>query len=250
MARRFPLLFVLGLMLAAATTPASAQTPAPTPAPAPAQTPPPAPAPNAGPVYILMFFEVAAAATGKAIGLLRPFAAAARNEDGNQGFLALQEIARPARLATVEIWRDKSAADAHGAAVGALRDKLQPLFASPFDIRSNSGLSVSGPPLGAAPAAGKPVYVLTHVDVFPAGKDQTIDMLKQLAEASRKEPGNLLFDVLQQDGRANHLPLVELWRDAKAQSAHAMAEHTRTFRANLVPLQGALYDERLYTAIR
>jgi hypothetical protein len=29
-----------------------------------------------------------------------------------------------------------------------------------------------------------------------------------------------------------------------------MAEHTRTFRAKLVPLQGALYDERLYTLVR
>ena len=51
--------------------------------------------------------------------------------------------------------------------------------------------------------------MLTHVDVFPAGKDQTIELLKQLADASRKESGNLRFDVLQQEGRLNHLPLVE-----------------------------------------
>jgi quinol monooxygenase YgiN len=92
--------------------------------------------------------------------------------------------------------------------------------------------------------------VLTHVDVFPAGKDQTIELLKQLAEASRKEAGNLRFDVLQQDGRANHLPLIESWHDAPAQNAHAMAEHTRAFRAKLVPLQGALYDERLYMKLQ
>jgi hypothetical protein len=29
-----------------------------------------------------------------------------------------------------------------------------------------------------------------------------------------------------------------------------MAEHTRAFRAKLVTLQGALYDERLYRSIR
>jgi quinol monooxygenase YgiN len=92
--------------------------------------------------------------------------------------------------------------------------------------------------------------VLTHVDVFPAGKDQTIDLLKQLAEASRKEAGNLRFDVLQQEGRANHLPLIEAWRDPPAQHAHAMAEHTRAFRAKLLPLQGALYDERLYMKLQ
>src|SRR3989442_17679 len=108
----------------------------------------------------------------------------------------------------------------------------------------------AGPAIGAEPGAGNAVYVLTHVDVFPAGKDQTIEMLKQLAEASRKESGNLRLDVLQQEGRLNHLPLVEAWRDAGAQRGHAMAEHARAFRAKLVPLQGALYDERLYTLVR
>ena len=181
---------------------------------------------------------------------MRQFAAATRKADGNAGFVALQETARPGRFAMVEVWRDKAALDGHAAAVGGLRDKLQPLFTSPLDIRTNSGLAVAGTPVGAEPDAGNAIYVLTHVDVFPAGKDQTIDMLKQLAEASRREGGNLRFDILQQEGRANHLPLVEAWHDAAAQRGHAMAEHTRAFRAKLVPLQGALYDERLYTAIR
>jgi quinol monooxygenase YgiN len=148
------------------------------------------------------------------------------------------------------VWRDKPAFEAHASAVGGLRDRLQPLFASPLDIRTNSGLAVAEPAVGAEPGVSNAVYVLTHVDVFPAGKDQTIELLKQLAEASRKEGGNLRFDVLQQEGRANHLPLVEAWHDAAAQRAHAMAEHTRAFRAKLVPLQGALYDERLYTLVR
>jgi quinol monooxygenase YgiN len=222
--------------------------------PAAAQIPAPGgttgPVPNTGPVYIITYFEVGAAAAKQTADALRQFAAATRKEDGNTGFLALEEIARPARFATVEVWRDKPALEAHGAAVAALRDKLQPSFASPFDTRGNSGLSVAGPAIGAEPGGGNPVYVLTHVDVPPASKDQTIDMLKQLGEASRKERGNLRFDVLQQEGRANHLPLIETWRDAPAQSAHAMAEHTRAFRAKLVPLQGALYDERLYMKLQ
>jgi quinol monooxygenase YgiN len=183
--------------------------------------------------------------------LLRQYAAESRKAEGNAGALALREAARPARLTIVEVWRDKGAVDAHGGALAALRDKLQPDLASPFDTRSNAGLDVAGPAIGAEPDPGNTaVYVLTHVDVFPAGKDQTVEMLKQLAAASRKEPGNLSFDVLQQEGRLNHLPLCEAWRNAAAHDAHIMAEHTRTFRAKLVPLQGALYDERLYQAIQ
>jgi quinol monooxygenase YgiN len=229
-------------MLLVMTGSASAQAPAPD-----AVRNPPS---SAGPVYIITYFEVGTAAAGKTVGELQQFAMATRKEDGNAGFLALEELARPTRFAIVEVWRDKAALDAHGAAVGALRDRLQRFFTSPFDIRLNAGLSVAGPAVGGEPRTLKPVYVLTHVDVFPAGKDQTIELLKQLAEASRKEAGNLRFDVLQQDGRANHLPLVEAWRDGDAQRAHAMAEHTRAFRAKLVPLQGALYDERLYAPIR
>jgi quinol monooxygenase YgiN len=236
----YRLISALALMLAAITGAAQAQAPAGAPSPAA----------SSGPIYIVTYFEIDAAAAGKTIALLQQFAAATVTENGNIGFLALEELARPARFATVEVWRDKAALEAHGAAVNALRDKLQPVFASPFDIRANSGLSVAGAAIAAEPRTLNPVYVLTHVDVFPAGKDQTIELLKQLADASRKENGNLRFDVLQQDGRANHLPLIEAWRDGEAQRTHAAAEHTRAFRAKLVPLQGALYDERLYALVR
>ena len=73
---------------------------------------------------------------------------------------------------------------------------------------------------------------------------------KELAEAGRKDEGNILFDVLQQDGRPNHFTLVEAWRDRKAFDASVMASHTKDFRQKLTPLEGALYDERLYQAVR
>src|SRR5438105_10512580 len=173
MALRYRVAFFVALTLVAITGSAQAQAPTPGNAPAPA----PSPAPAAGPVYIITYFEVASPAAGKTVEQLRQFAAATRKEPGNNGFVALQELARPARFAMVEVWRDRAAVEAHAAAVNALRDKLQPVFASPFDIRTNSGLSVAGPVAGAEPAALNPVYVLTHVDVFPAGKDQTIDLL-------------------------------------------------------------------------
>jgi quinol monooxygenase YgiN len=208
------------------------------------------PSPSAGPVYQLTFIETGVSHAGKGAALLRQHAAATRSAEGILGVLALQETARSNRFALLETWRDRAAAEAHASAAGAFRNEMQPLLAAPFDSRSNAGLDIAGGPVGSEPDASRAIYVLTHVDVFPAGKDEAIDMLKQLAAASRKESGNLRFDVLQQDGRANHLPLLEAWRDAQAQSTHAMAEHTRSFRAKLVTLQGALYDERLYRSIR
>ena len=239
----------VGLILAAMLSMPAGPTLAQAQAPAPAN--PPTPAPITGPVYLISFFETAPAAVQKAMGALRGYLPATRKADGNTGALALTETARPGRFALVEIWRDKPAAEAHGKALAALRDGLQSLLVAPFDTRFNSGLDVAGPPLGTETAAGgTAIYVLTHVDVFPAGKDQTIEMLKRLAADSRGEPGNLRFDVLQQEGRLNHLPLLEAWRNAGARDTHIKADHTRAFRAELVKLQGALYDERLYQLVR
>ena len=138
---------VLAFLVATASMigPAATQMPAPGSATGPS--------PTTGPVYIITYFEVGDAATKPAADALRQFAAATRKEDGNTGFVALEEIARPARFATVEVWRDKPGLEAHGASVAALRDKLQAAFASPFDIRTNAGLSVAGPAIGTEPAA-------------------------------------------------------------------------------------------------
>ena len=74
-------------------------------------------------------------------------------------------------------------------------------------------------------------------------------MQKALAAAARKDDGNLWFDVLQQTNRPNHFTVVEAWADRTAFDAHVMAAHTRLFREQLAPMNGALYDERLYAAL-
>jgi quinol monooxygenase YgiN len=240
MALRHWLVFCAAIAVMAAITPARAQAPA---------TPPsqPAPAPS-GPAYCVTYFEVAPAASRKTGGLLRQFSAATRKENGNVEFLALHEITRPGRYAIVEAWQDKAALDAHGAAMKALADKLQASFASPFDARQFWTLAVAAP--AAAPDMSGAVYVLTHVDVFPAGKEQTAELLKQLVDDSRKDGGALRFDAVVQDARPNHFHLIEAWGGRGAREAHALADHTRQFRAKLVPFEGALYDERLFEAVR
>jgi quinol monooxygenase YgiN len=200
-------------------------------------------------VYAVTYFEAAAPDVAQAAALTRQFAEAGRKAPGNAGFEAFQEIGRPSRFALFEAWRDKAASDAHGAAASAVafRDKLQSMQVGPFEIRSFSGFSIAGP---SAEGGAQAVYVVTHVDVFPAGKDQAAALVTALAEAGRKMPGNLWFDVLQVDGHPNHFTLVEGWRGRKAFDASLMTASTRDFRQKLTPLEGALYDERLYRALR
>jgi quinol monooxygenase YgiN len=202
-----------------------------------------------GAVYTVTYFEAAAPDVAQAAELTRDFAAASRKEPGSAGAKAFQEIGRPSRLALLAAWQDKAAAQAHdqAAAVAAFHDKLQPMLVGPFELRVFNGFSIAAPSAAGGPEA---VYAVTHVDVFPAGKDQAATLVKALAEAGRKMPGNLWFDVLQVDGHANHFTLVEGWQDRKAFDDSLMAAATRDFRQKLTPLEGALYDERLYQALR
>jgi quinol monooxygenase YgiN len=207
----------------------------------------PANAQTAG-IYALTYFDIVPADFDKAAALLRPFAAATRKEDGNVEFTLLDEIGRGGRMAIVEAWRDKTALDAHGPAVKALAEKLQPYAAAPFSTRQFLPLSIAAPPAEAK--LGTAMWVLTHVDVFPAGKDEVAALVKSLAEDSRKDKGEQRFDALVWDGHPNHFHLIEAWTDHIAREAHAYAAHTRTFRGKLVPFEGALYDERLYEVVR
>jgi len=214
--------------------------------PAHAQAQPPQTPPTAG-FYVVTYFEVAPAGSRKTTSLLRQFSATTRKEDGNAELTVLREISRPGRFAIIEAWRDKAAAEAHGAAMKALGDKLQPLFAAPFDPRRFEPFSIAAPAKAADPGS---VYVLTHVDVFPAGKEEAAGLVKQLAEDSRKDPGALRFDAILMEGRPNHFHLLEVWGDRQLREGHALADHTRQFRAKVQPLEGALYDERLYEVVK
>jgi quinol monooxygenase YgiN len=202
-----------------------------------------------GAVYLVAYFEAAAPDVAKVAADVRQLVAASRKEPGNLAYDPFQEIGRPSRFAIFDAWRDKAAREAHrtAAAIVAFRAKAQPLLVGPLEIREHNGFSMAPPSAQGGPEA---VWVITHVDVFPAGKDQAAAFVTALAEANRKLPGNLLFDVLQVDGHPNHFTLVQGWRDRKAFDASLMAASTRDFRQKLTPLEGALYDERLYHALQ
>ena len=115
--------------------------------------------------------------------------------------------------------------------------------------------SLALPVLGLAYAAradevrDAAVYTASYIEVMPSSQGETIALLRQYREASRKEEGNGRLEVLQQSSRQNHCTIVEIWKDQKALAAHVIAGHTRQFREKFQPLSGSLYDERLYMAL-
>lgn len=199
-------------------------------------------------IYRAVYVEVMPTAASAGAALLRQYRDASSKDDGNLRADALQEIARPNRFVIVEAWRDKAALDGHsqGAASATLRDRFAPLADAPYDERVTNALYVTR---GKSQKRAGAIYVVTHVDVIPAGKDDCMAALKAMSADTANDPGNISYDVLQQANRGNHFTVVEAWSDRKALDAHVMAAHTRAFRDKLSPIAGALYDERIYRAL-
>jgi quinol monooxygenase YgiN len=101
-------------------------------------------------------------------------------------------------------------------------------------------------PVSAQANAGKQVYVVTYVDVFPNFAAETSKQLLQFAEDSRKDPGCVRFEVMRDVERTNHFSVVEVWQNRQAYDAHLGLAHTKTFREKIQPGLGSPFDERLY----
>jgi quinol monooxygenase YgiN len=205
--------------------------------------------------YVVGYIETMPSAEKQAAEFVSRYAASGRDATGNLRFQALQRIDRPNQFAFVMAWKDQKDAEAYAASATTqqFHDKLAPLLSAPYDERPYTGLDVGSteavgsiPP---APGAKDMIYAVTHVDIVPTKKDDGIAALKDISAPSRTESGNLRYEVLQQNSRANHFTLVEVWRDQKALEAHEVAAHTVKMRQVLLPIEGALYDQRLYHAL-
>ena len=87
-------------------------------------------------------------------------------------------------------------------------------------------------------------YVVSYIDATPADRGKAAALIREFAKASRKDAGNVRFEILGQVGRPGLFAILETWADAQARTAHAEATHTKEFRSRLQPLLRAPYDER------
>ena len=113
------------------------------------------------------------------------------------------------------------------------------------------GLAIMAP--GLAPVAladdANTAYVVTYFETVPAYTGQVRNLMRDLARASRKEPGHIRMELLQRTGQPDQFVILEAWQDKDAHAAHAAAAHTKQFRDKLAPLLRGPYDERPHTPL-
>ncbi len=194
--------------------------------------------------YAVSYVEVAPGSRPEALAALERYAGAGRAA-GLISFERYEQVGRPGHLVVIEAWRSQDAFDAAAGARRPLVEALQPLRLSSYDQRPYKPLSVRA---GAPAAARKGMaIVVAHVDTTP--NPQVPDLLRRHAEDSRRDDGNVRFDVLQHAIRANHFTIIEMWRDRRALDQHAAAAHTKRYREDLEPLTGSPLDERIYDVV-
>ena len=104
---------------------------------------------------------------------------------------------------------------------------------------------------GLAPVAraddANTAYVVTYFEAVPGYTGQVRNLMRDLARASRKEPGHVRMELLQRMGQPDQFVILETWKDKDTHAAHLGAAHTKQFRDKLQPLLRGPYDERPHT---
>lgn len=83
---------------------------------------------------------------------------------------------------------------------------------------------------------GTLLVVHVHVRVKPGSEEAFRAASVANAEASRREPGVLRFDLLADREEPCHFVLVEVYRDAAAPARHKETAHYAAWRAAVEPL--------------
>jgi quinol monooxygenase YgiN len=205
---------------------------------------------GAEPRYVATYLDVKSASIDAGEALSRQYVRATRAEAGNVSVNAFREIGRPNRFVVIETWTDSAAFADHEKAAHTteFRQKLTLINRSPYDQRVTHGFAVDPAPAVAGPNA---VYVVTHVDVPGAQRDEAERVLRQLFQWSHAGPGHVRFDIYQQDEpRTNHFTMFVVWNNRRAFEDYANTSQWLQFTQALAPLLGAPYDERLYRPLR
>jgi quinol monooxygenase YgiN len=203
---------------------------------------------TAQPIYVVTYLEIAPKFSSEARQLILAYSVDAGKASGAVQIDALQRIDYPNHFALVEQWQSQGARQAYASTdnVMKFRAALGPLQSAAYDERIHLPLSV-GPSM---PGSADPVVIVTHVDIIPTSVEPGTGKVRNFVEQGRGTAGNRRFDVLVQASRKNHMTIVESWDSLADKNSWISTPAARSFREDLQPMSGSLYDERAYKLLR
>src|ERR1700737_1388287 len=110
---------------------------------------------------------------------------------------------------------------------------------------------VSASMLATSPllAQDSAIYVVSYIETAPAAAATAAGLLRQFADAARKQPGNMRFELLQRVSPSNPFAAVAVWKDRKGYNAHVVAPDTNALRDKIKPHLISAIDDRLHSGM-
>jgi quinol monooxygenase YgiN len=83
---------------------------------------------------------------------------------------------------------------------------------------------------------GEVLYVIARMRAKPETAETLRQLWLALRDETRKEPGCISYQVLQNSRDGTEFTSIEQWADAAAEAAHMTTPHVQTFVSQLAPL--------------
>lgn len=94
------------------------------------------------------------------------------------------------------------------------------------------------------------VRVVARVVARPGKVEELLALLEGLVEPTRKEPGCVTYELLQNKTDPTDFTFVEEWRSEAELDAHLQSPHVQSARSKFADLAAADPDIRRYTVVK
>lgn len=174
------------------------------------------PAATGNEIRINCLYKVAPADVSKIVKLSKELVAASRKDAGNIDYDIYQSQTDKTQLMIFETWKDQASLDVHSNAAHFMRIVPQIANAAVGEMSIQSF---------TANSEGNEIRINCLLKVAAENVTRALGLAQELVEASRKDGGNIDYDLYQSQTDPTQLIIFETWKDQPSLDTHSAAEH-------------------------
>ena len=167
-------------------------------------------------IRINCLFKVAPEDVDKIVKLGQELVAASRKDAGVIDYDIYQSQTDPTQLMIFETWKDQASLDVHSAAAHFTRIVPQLANAAVGEMAIQSFTQAS---------EGSQIRINCLFKVAADNVTKILGLSKEPVEASRKDGGNIDYDIYQSQTDPTKMMIFETWSDQASLDVHSAAEH-------------------------
>jgi quinol monooxygenase YgiN len=167
-------------------------------------------------IRINCLYKVDAKDLDKILKVSKELVAASQKDKGNIEYDIYQSQTDKTQLMIFETWQDQPSLDVHSAA---------PHFTRLVPQIANAAVGEMAIQSFTAKSEGDQIRINCMLKVAGENVTKALGLAQELVEASRKDGGNIDYDIYQSQTDPTHLMIFETWQDQPSLDTHSAAEH-------------------------